>query len=303
MNDYSNFSPSEAKDFFLLQLNLDKEIVEKYLIPRWNSYEEQWIKIIKEGIKKEEKRELAVALLLLTTEPITRSQIKNVLSQTTTDREIVENLLPFHRDVKDLLGGFREDALTLSATLVQIILKEKWFYDELLKELTMIIRQHTPKAEILSTSQQGSMDSPLHKKVQQVQAKVMEKWEEEKREKKNLVTIKSEDLERVHKALLPYVEPEEAKALKDLLSTGSTSEIIHFKGTNKQLGDFFQRLKENEKLLGVTYYTELADWLMQNFYFWHKDKKSFTPINKKSILKVLQEQKGFNKGYNRGIKY
>lgn len=291
MHDYSHLSPSEFTDLVLLQVKLDKEPVDNYLVPRWNLFEEQFIQIFQQEINTESKKETALVFLLLIAEPYSRGQLNRILNTSLSDREIVDNLLPFHRDIKDLVEVLQKEALTFSAPMLQVALKVKEPYQELLEELTRIIRQHSPKAEISSNSDQSSAVSPLQKEVQLVQAKVIEKWEEEKRDKQFLITVNPDDLQKVVKTLRPYTEPESQKDLYQLLTTGASTERIKFTGNALQLGEIFQRFQKNRFLIGGKFDSRVIVWLSHHFFYRNRRSGNFCPVTMDSIKKVFKENK------------
>lgn len=288
MDEYSNLSLEELKQLLYLNLQLDEEIIEEYLVPRWQFHQEHWFQIFQPNHHKQFSKEISLAFLLLVAEPYTRSQVKNILSTSLENKNIAAKLRPFHRDIQDLLELTSKEALNFSTPMAKIAVKEKEPYQKLLEELTQIIRQHSASADQLVFTQQPSF-SPNNKAVEEVQEKIAEKELQVKKEKKILLTVRDDERQKILQALLPYVDPAQARNLEELFSTGSSPEPVFFTGNNKQLGDFFRRLKDKEALLGISYYTELAEWLSQYFFFQNKDKGGFTPVKSGSILKVLQD--------------
>jgi hypothetical protein len=168
----------------------------------------------------------------------------------------------------------------------QIATKEKDTYQLLLEYLTDLIREHSSGTTSL---RQQENPSPLKEFVEQAKATIAESEHLTTNASKILIIIVPDNYQKVLDAFLPYVAPEQKEALVKLFTTGDSSEAIYFKGSNIQLGDFFRRLKDKGMLLGISRYTELADWLSQHFFFKNKDKGSFTPVSMKSIKKVLQQ--------------
>jgi hypothetical protein len=273
---------------FTFNLNLDKEILEKHFAPRLHLHKEQAHQILQQEQHRQQKKETAILLGLLIAEPYTRSQIKDALKTSQSNEELVKRLAPFHRDIQALLDEARQEVFNFSEPMQEIVAKEKDTYQQLLEELTELIRQHSLDTNPLNAAQQTAF-SPIKNVIEQAEEKIAVKELLTSKADEVIVTVTPEDFQRVMDAFLPYMAPEQKEALSALFAAGHSSEIIYFKGPNKQLGDFFRRLKDKGILLGISYYTELAEWLSQHFYFKNKDKGGFTPVSRKSILKVLQD--------------
>jgi hypothetical protein len=295
MIDYNLFSQEEAKRLLFYVLELDEKIVDEYLKPRLQLHAEQLKQIIQnEWVNhpeqdKQPKKETARILVLFIAEPMARSQMKRILNTSLNGKEIARKLLPFHREIKEIIEEPSERILESSVPLLQIELREKEPYQQLLAELTQLIRQHSPDADKLMLSQQFSSASPIHRAVEQVQEELIKNELRKEREAKLLVVIKPDYRQKVMDAFLPYVDPEQEQALSVLFTSGHSSETIYFKGSRVALGDFFRRLKDKGILLGISDYPPVAKWLAHYFYFHNKDKKGFTAIKESSILKVLRE--------------
>jgi hypothetical protein len=151
--------------------------------------------------------------------------------------------------------------------MTKVVVKEKEPYQRLLEELTQLIRQHTPNAGAEAILQQPSSDSPIHHAVEQVQEEVLERLLRERVDKKYIVSVIPEFLPKVQDALNLYVDSAQTQALQDLLTTGTATERIRFKGSSRQLGEFFYRLKKKEFLEGGENDVDLAEWLSR--YFFH----------------------------------
>jgi hypothetical protein len=290
MKDHRKLSQTELTAFeenVLFNLNLDKKILEKHFALRLHLHKEQAHQILQQEQDKQQKKETAILLCLLFWEPFTRSHIKSTLKTSPNKEEVVKELIPFHRDIKGLIEEIRQKVFSFSQPMQEIISKEKDAYKQLLEELTEVIRLHSA-GPITPTLPQQENVSPLQELVKETQAKITETVQLAADAYTILITVAPEDFQRVIDAFSPYVAPEQEEALSTLFTTGSSA-VIYFKGPNKQLGDFFRRLKDKGVLLGISYYTELAEWLSQHFYFKNKDKGGFTPVSRKSILKVLQD--------------
>ena len=181
---------------------------------------------------------------MIVAEAYTRSQIKRIINTSLEDKDIAQRLRPLHREIQDLLEFNGKEALNFSLPMAKIVVKEKEPYQRLLEELTQLIRQHTSSAGAEAILQQPSSDSPIHHAVEQVQEEVLKRIRQEKKDKKIIITVKPDNLQRVTKTLLPPIDPEHEQALFDLLTTGSSMERIKFTGNSLQLGEIFQRLEE-----------------------------------------------------------
>lgn len=141
--------------------------------------------------------------------------------------------------MKDILQEASQKTLGSSLSLIKIGIKEKEQYRIFLKELTEIILQHSlnPDAVIKNSY------SPIQEALLQLEEETIKREPPEKNDKKILVAVPAERRQKVLQALVPnYVAPEQEKSLSQLLISSRTSEIICFKGNNRQLGESFQRL-------------------------------------------------------------
>ncbi|AHM60525.1 hypothetical protein D770_11340 [Flammeovirgaceae bacterium 311] len=289
MDEYSQFSKNELEELLLFTLNLDKEIVANYFTPRWQKHNENLIEIYRQVEVTQSKKELAVALALLVTEPVVRSHMKDVLSTTANNSSIAEKLLPFHRDVEELLEQLRKEVFSYTDPLKSIVSQEKESIQELLEELTKMIRLHAQDGDRVLESQINPQHSPLTAAVAQARDAIPEKEAQKSQNKKILVTVLPSYLERVLGALSPHVDSDQMQELENLLTKGSSTVPIYFNESRVMLGDFYRRLKDKGILQGVKHYTDLAKWLSQHYFFWSKDEGKLMPVNEKSILKVLRQ--------------
>lgn len=278
MVDYSKLNQTKLSAFeelVLFSLKLDKEVLKEYFVPRLQLYKEQLHQVFQQEQDKKPKKESGFAFAFLIAEPYTRSQIKDALKTSQSNEELVKRLAPFHKDIQALLEEARQEVFNFSEPMQQIAANEKDSYQQLLEELTQLIRQHSLDTSSLPSQQESF--SPIKKVVEEAQEKVAKKELLTSKADEVLVTVAPENFQRIMDAFLPCVAPEQKEALSALFTAGHSSEVIYFKGPNKQLGDFFRRLKDKGILLGISYYTELAEWLSQHFYFKNKDKGGFTP--------------------------
>lgn len=279
-----NLSFREIEALFYLIIRTDKETADQYLEPKLKLHEGQIRQILKPDMDEQEHKELNFMLYFICGEPMVRSQMKISSTISTDKRQELKSLLVLHRDVEKILVKAANETFEYSVPVIQIVLKEKENYEQLLKELTQLIKQKSSgKFEV----QDLPNESPLQETISQVEEGILQQKLDEVDKVK--VVVREEEREKVFQALLPYISQKQGQVLSELLKEGSASKCIYFKGNNRQLGDFFRRLKENGNLLGISYFTELAEWLSQYFFFKNKDEGDFTQVKMKSILKVMQD--------------
>ena len=289
MNDYSHLSPSVIKEIVLFGLNLDEEVLKKYLKPRWLKYEEQWIDAIQQGIEKKATPDFVLAFYLLIIEPCARSKIKSTLNTSPRESEIVTELMPFHQDIRNLLEYARVEVFNFSPPMLQIMLNEKESYQILLEELTQVIRKNSSRADLFFNSRQFSFESPSNKTMNQLQEGLLQVLQQEKKEKKILILVNPDDLQRVMKTLLPHIDSGHEQTLYELLTLGYSAERIKFAGNTLQLGEIFLRFKVKGFLSGARFDTHLIEWLCRHFFFWNGQLNEFCPVTFLGIKKVFKE--------------
>jgi hypothetical protein len=125
MNDYSNLSLEELKQLLFLILQLDEEIVEKYLVPRWHLHQEQLFQVFHQSQHIQLNKEISLAFFLIVAEAYTRSQVKRILSTSLEDKDIAQRLQPFHREIQDLLEYTSKEAINFSLPMAKVVVKEK----------------------------------------------------------------------------------------------------------------------------------------------------------------------------------
>lgn len=124
MNDYSNLSLEELKQLLFLNLQLDEEIVEKYLVPRWHLHQEQLFQVFQQSQQIQLNKEITLAFFLIVAEAYTRSQIKRILSTSLEDTDIAQRLRPFHREIQDLLEYTSKEAINFSLPMAKVVAKD-----------------------------------------------------------------------------------------------------------------------------------------------------------------------------------
>jgi type IV secretory pathway VirB4 component len=224
-NTPSQTALTALEEAVLFSLKLDKEILEKYSAPRKQLYKEHLYQIFQQEQDKKLKKESTFVFTFMIAEPYTRSQIKDALNTSKTNEEVVRKLAPFHRDIKALLEEVRQEIFSFSEPMLEIVAKEKGIYQQLLEELTELIRQHLLDTNPLNAAPQTAF-SPIRKVVEQAQEKIAEKELLRPKADKVLVTIASEDFQRVMAAFLPYVAPEQEEALSAFLLQATAQKLF-----------------------------------------------------------------------------
>ena len=290
MNNFSELPPEEQINLIWSFFNLDQDIVEKFIEPRKQIYGDEVVKVLNQEDEKQHEKTLALSFTFC--EAIVRNEIRNVYKFSIENNDIVNRLLPFHKDLQTILEQARLGIFDFSISLTKIFLQEKSTCNKLLEELTQIIRQHTPNADTMLSSEEPFPGSPIQNVAKQVQEKVLNLRKQET----ILVTIIPSELQKVVNAILPYIDPKQEQTVLQLFTTGTILEPIYFNESRLMLGDFFRRLKDKKMLIGVVFYTELAKWLSQHFYIKNKKKKGFTPVNEQSIKNLMQNGEKPNHG-------
>lgn len=174
--------------------------------------------------------------------------MKDILITTSSNSSIVEKLLPFHRDVEALLKQLRNEILFYTDLLRSIVSQEKESIQQLLADLTTTIRQYSPDGVRVVPSQESLQSNPLNAALVQAQTAMAEKVVQSPQNKKKLITVLPSECKTVLNALSPYVDAQQKKELKDLLTNGSNAVPIKFNESRVMLGEFFRRLKDRKML-------------------------------------------------------
>ena len=278
-NGYESFSWDEVVELLSQGLGLNKEhIVTAFQrLPKIDD-EELSSFIASRGITagmptEEFKARLGKENLLLIIMhwlyPIYAAEYTRIHEQELGRDNIINKLKEVYSFVKSGLDDSRSYLPIASPEVAKVVIHSRKLYDELLKQVVKDIKG----LELVEAT-----------------SKTSEKISEETIEPgliNAIVKVKDDKVVPVVDALSPYLI-DSAKA-EELLKTGYTEKPVAFKGNRTQLGDLFRRLKDQGWLVGISAYTELAEWLSKNFLFNNKDKGGLAPVQYKSISKVLQE--------------
>jgi hypothetical protein len=103
----------------------------------------------------------------------------------------------------------------------------------------------------------------------------------------NLFRFKPDFSEHLINEFKHFFEESEHDNLKQAILTDCSNSRLKFQGSNKQLGEFFHRLKNSKHMLGKTTYETLATFLAKHFEF-SLGNNIFKPVKDASILSVMK---------------
>lgn len=293
-----DYTPEEFIEIAFAHLNLDKSIVEKHLIPRWEQYfPTLHSKLFKNEPRTElDKIEADVLFKFIIGEAAIRSAILHAKKSIVDSSEAVDALQPYYRDVKQLLKLCQNNSLKFSPDMGRIYLEEKKKYENILKELVFYIRN---EGNGVLLEENHADASPLQQAVANVENEIQNSSQQQELEDFKMTTVlkdKNDSLyfpteahTRIIKALTPFVQSESKDILTSLITEGASSQKIVFTGSAAQLGTYFRMVHAKIFLHSITK-QKLIDWLVLHFLFWNKVTASYAPVSRSSIKTYISEE-------------